>query len=57
MAAVMSAFEKDGKKYPTIGLKTDSGSKFNFTFGINKAKLILDNLHDIKKFVQENDEK
>lgn len=57
MAAVMSAFEKDGKKYPTIGLKTDTASKFNFTFGINKAKLILDNIDDIQKFVEQNDEK
>ncbi len=25
-----------------------------FSFGVNKAKLILENLDDIKKFVEEN---
>ncbi len=57
MPATVSAFEKDGKKYPTIGLKTDTGSKFNFTFGLNKAKLILDNIDDIQKFVEVNEDK
>lgn len=28
--------------------------KYPFSFGIKKAKLILDNLEDIKKFVEEN---
>lgn len=28
-----------------------------FSFGLKKAKLILDNLEDIKKFVEENKEK
>jgi hypothetical protein len=28
--------------------------KFPFTFGLNKAKLILDNIKDIEKFVEEN---
>ncbi len=27
-----------------------------FSFGVKKAKLILDNLEDIKKFVEENKE-
>lgn len=56
MAAVISAFEKEGKKFPTIGLKSDEGSKYSFTFGMKKAKLILDNIDDIQKFVEENKE-
>jgi hypothetical protein len=27
-----------------------------FSFGVKKAKLILDNLEDIKKFVEENEQ-
>lgn len=28
---------------------------FPFSFGINKAKLILENIEEIKKFVKENE--
>jgi hypothetical protein len=34
--------------------KDGEEDKFPFTFGLNKAKLILENLDDIKKFVEEN---
>ena len=54
MSATVSEFEKGGKKYPTIGLKADEASKYSFTFGVNKARLILENLDDIKQFVKEN---
>lgn len=43
------------KGKPIIILKRDENEKFPFSFGLTKAKLILDNLEDIKKFVQEND--
>jgi len=37
-----------------IKLMRDEEDKFGFTFGIQKAKLVLDNLEDIKAFVEEN---
>jgi hypothetical protein len=32
------------------------GSKFTFSFGLGKAKLIMENLDSIKKFVESNGE-
>jgi len=32
------------------------GSKFTFSFGLSKAKMILENLDSIKKFVETNGE-
>lgn len=32
------------------------GSKFTFSFGLSKAKMILENLESIKKFVDSNGE-
>lgn len=32
------------------------GSKFTFSFGLSKAKMILENLDAIKKFVETNGE-
>ena len=45
--------EYNGK--PTIVLLSikDSQGKYPFSFGITKAKLILENIEDIKKFVEE----
>lgn len=37
-----------------IVLKKDENDTFPFTFGLNKAKLIIENFDDIKKFVEEN---
>jgi len=46
------------KGNPTISLvsETDDKSKgfYPFTFGIAKAKLIVENFEDIQKFVEEN---
>ena len=55
MSATMGLFQKDGKDFPTIELKTGTGKGFGFTFGLGKARLILENLEDIKKFVEENE--
>jgi len=44
--------EYNGK--PILVLRRSEDDKFPFSFGINKAKLILENLEDIKKFVAEN---
>jgi len=37
-----------------IILKRDENDKYPFSFGITKAKLILEHIEDIKKFVEEN---
>jgi len=41
------------KGNPIIVLKRDESDKFPFSFGLSKAKLILENLEEIKKFVEE----
>ncbi len=38
----------------TITLKRSADDRFGFTFGVNKAKLILDHLEEIKKFHAEH---
>jgi hypothetical protein len=40
-----------------ITLKRTEQDKFGFTFGVTKAKLILEHLEDIRKFVEENKDK
>lgn len=42
------------KGKPLIIIKRNEDDKYPFSFGLSKAKLILDNLEEIKKFVQEN---
>jgi hypothetical protein len=32
------------------------GQKFTFSFGLNKAKMIIDNIDAIKKFIETNGE-
>ncbi len=50
----IKTFEKDGKAFPTIELKSGEKSKFGFTFGVSKARLILENYEDIRQFVEDN---
>ena len=38
-----------------IVLKSNEYDKFPFQFGLKKAKLILETIEDIKKFVEKND--
>ena len=40
-----------------ISLPVSGSTKYPFTFGLNKAKAVLEFLDDIKKFVEENDKK
>ena len=42
------------KGKPILILKRDQEEKFPFSFGLTKAKLIVDNFEEIKKFVEEN---
>ncbi len=51
---VVKSFEKEGKTYPTIELKNGKTGKFGFTFGLTKARMILENYEDIRQFVQDN---
>ena len=43
------------KGNPIISLPVAGSTKYPFTFGVNKAKAILEYLDDIKKFVEDND--
>jgi len=60
MSAKTSTFEKDGKKFPVMSIEKDGqnpgkgGKTFNFTFGLSKARLIVQHIEDIKRFVAEN---
>lgn len=47
--------ESEFKGNPMIVIKNDEEDKFPFQFGLKKAKLILENIEDIKKFVEKND--
>lgn len=47
--------ESEFKGNPMIVLKNDEEDKFPFQFGLKKAKLILENIEEIKKFVQKHD--
>lgn len=47
--------EFNGK--PVIILKRDEDDRFPFSFGLTKARLIIDHIEDIKKFVNDNSEK
>lgn len=42
------------KGKPIIVLKRSEDDKYPFSFGVSKAKLILENIDEIKKFVEEN---
>lgn len=37
-----------------IILKRDANDKYPFSFGLSKAKLIMEHIGDIKKFVEDN---
>ena len=45
--------EYQGK--PVISLVRSEDDRFPFTFGVAKAKLILANIEEIKKFAEAND--
>lgn len=45
------------KGKPIIVIKRNEEDKYPFSFGIAKARLIMENLEEIKKFIEENDKK
>lgn len=40
-----------------ISLKANEEDRFGLTFGLTKAKLILDNVENIRKFYEDNKDK
>ena len=51
---VVERSEYQGK--PIIVLKRNENDRYPFTFGVSKAKLIVENVEAIKKFIAENDQ-
>ena len=47
--------ESEFKGNAMIVLKNNEEDKYPFQFGVKKAKLILENIEEIKKFVEKND--
>jgi len=52
MAAKVGEFK--GHKTLILSDDSDTSEKYPFSFGLKKAKLILENIEDIKKFVEDN---
>ena len=57
MSAEIGSFKQDGKVYPTItlrkdGEKAEGAKKYGFSFGIAKARLIVQHIEEIKGFVE-----
>ena len=51
----MIAERSEFKGRPMLVLKRNEEEKFPFSFGLTKARMILDHIEEIKKFVAEND--
>lgn len=43
------------KGKPVLIIKRDENDKYPFAFGLNKAKMIMENLDEIRRFVEENE--
>ncbi|MBI2118782.1 MAG: hypothetical protein HYT97_04040 [Elusimicrobia bacterium] len=48
--------ESEYKGNPMIVLKNSEEDKFPFQFGLKKAKLILESIEEIKKFVEKHEQ-
>ena len=44
------------KGSPIISLKKDAEDKYGMSFGVRKARLILEHIDDIREFVEQNGE-
>lgn len=49
--------ESEYKGNPTLVLKTDENDRFPFSFGISKARKIIEAYDEIKKFVEKHKNK
>lgn len=47
--------ESEYKGNPMIVIKNSEEDKFPFQFGLKKAKLVIENIEEIKKFVEKYD--
>ena len=46
--------ESEFKGNPMLVIKNNAEDKFPFQFGVKKAKLVLENIEGIKKFVEKH---
>lgn len=53
--AIVEVSEYKGN--PVLTLKNDPDDRYPFTFGVKKAKLVLEHIEDIRKFVAEHESK
>ena len=49
------ATEGEYKGNPMFVIKNTEEDKFPFSFGVKKAKLVLEHIEEIKKFVEKHD--
>jgi hypothetical protein len=54
---IMIVERTEYKGQPVLILKRNENDKYPFSFGLSKARLIIEGIEDIKKFVAENDNK
>jgi len=47
--------ESEFKGNPMIVIKNDEEDQYPFQFGVKKAKLVLENIEAVKKFVEKHD--
>ena len=47
--------ESEFKGNPMIVIKGSEDDQFPFQFGVKKAKLVIENIEEIKKFVEKHD--
>ncbi len=45
------------KGQPVLILKRNENDRYPFSFGMSKARMIIEAIDDIKKFVEENEKK
>jgi len=53
----MNVERTEFKGQPVIVLKRNENDKYPFSFGLSKARLIIEGFEEIKKFVAEADNK
>ena len=54
-STVSIATEGEYKGNPMFVIKNTEEDKFPFSFGVKKAKLVLEHIEEIKKFVEKHD--
>ena len=55
--AIMIVERTEYKGQPVLILKRNENDKYPFSFGLPKARLIIEGFEEVKKFVAENDNK